>query len=469
MVFVGRRRELGVLAALLDDVRNDGEGRLVVVRGRRQVGKSRLVEEFLRTAGVPAVFADASGRGADVELDRFLAAVETSDLPAAEQVRAGVGARSWEGALRLTMSGATRERPLVVVLDEFPYLVGTDPAIEGTVQSVWDRVAARTPVLLVLVGSDLAMMEALTTYGRPLYGRVAREIVLAPFPPGELAALTGLEGAEAWDAAVVIGGFPLLARTWPRGAAVEDVLATALRDPTSPLLVSAERSLAAELPAEGQARAVLEAVGAGETTFTAISRRSGIAAAGLNRPLALLVAKGLVAAERPLAAGESRETRYRITDPYLRFWLRFLGPGRELVARDRGDLLLAEVLRGWPSYRGRAVEPLVRDALERLLPDARGGAARLVGGWWTRTNSVEVDLVGVDRRGTPRSVGLIGSVRWRERRPFDRADRAALDADAARVPGVTPDTPRVGVSRTGFADAGLDWALGAEELLAATA
>lgn len=108
----------------------------------------------------------------------------------------------------------------------------------------------------------------------------------------------------------------------------------------------------------------------GERTFSTIASRAGIAQAPLARALELLVDRKRVAAvERPLSLRPSNGTRYRVAAPYLRFWLRFVEPGLEETERARGRLVAKRVRRNWTEYRGRAIEALVREALELLFPD----------------------------------------------------------------------------------------------------
>ncbi len=323
------------------------------------------------------------------------------------------------------------------------------------------------PVVLVLVGSDVSMMAALTEYGRPLYRRQT-ELVVHPLTPAETADLLGLDPADALDAYLVVGGLPLIVQRWRKGTTLWRFLARELNDPTSPLIVSGERTLAAEFPTEAQARAVLGVIGAGERTFTAIAQRAGIPHPSLTRSLEVLVGgKRVAAATRPLSARPSRETRYSVADPYLRFWLRFVRHGLESIERGRGDLVLADVREAWPTYRGRAIEPPVREAIERLLPDPRCGDARFVGGYWTRTSDVEVDLIGAGERVTPPHIAFIGSIKWRERVAFDRQDLAALVDQRGKVPGADARTLIMAVSRSGVTAGGVDIALGPEELLGA--
>ncbi len=465
--FVGRRSQLALLDSDLEQVRRSGTGRFVLLRGRRRVGKSRLVSEFLRRHDdVPAVFHAATPAAEDRELRRFAASVERSSAAAATAVRSGTVFTGWEGALS-TVALATGTEPCVIVIDELPYLIDGRPDIEAEFQHVWDQVLEHRPVLLIAIGSDLAMMAALTNHGRPLYGRPTRQIVLDPLSVAEVGDLLDLAPAEAIDAALVVGGFPLVARSWSPGTDRSGFLAEALSDPTSPLIVTGERALAAEFP-DPAARLTLGAVGAGEATFGTVAQRTGLPATTLRRTLDMLQSKRIVAAERPLSTRPAPKlTRLRISDPYLRFWLRFVEPGLEEIERGRADLAIDRVTIGWDTYRGVAVEPLVRAAIDRLLPDQRFGGTRQVGGYWNRTNAIEVDLVGVDDPRAPQRVEMIGSVKWREAAPFGRADLAALARARDQVPGADDRTMLLAASRTGVDAPGVDAVLGPDEIVEA--
>jgi hypothetical protein len=185
----------------------------------------------------------------------------------------------------------------------------------------------------------------------------------------------------------------------------------------------------------------------------------------------LIEKKGLVAKELPYAVPPGRKAaKYTVADPYLRFWLRFVGPHLDELSRGMSDLVIARIERDWSTYRGRAVEPLVRDALERLVIDpaigGRVGGSRYVGAWWRRDHSIEVDLVGGDRPD-PTRIGFVGSIKWRERGRFSSEDLEQLGASRAEVPGAE-GAKLVAVSRSGF-EKGLDAdaTFGPDELLAA--
>ncbi|WP_328996395.1 ATP-binding protein [Kribbella sp. NBC_01245] len=451
--FVGRQTELDILDELLSVVRGGGRsgrpGRAVLMRGRRRVGKSRLVEEFLERTHVPHVFFTAVGGSRTNDLSGFIAEVATSSLPDASRFRDFADPQTWDAALGLLATALPTDQPSVVVLDELPYLIHEDPTVEGALQKAFDRTLSKLPVLLVLIGSDVAMMEKLNTYGRPFYQR-GSEMVVPPLSPADVAAMLDLSPADAFDAYLVSGGLPLILAEWPRGAGVWDYLEQALRRPTSALLVSGERILSAEFPTEAQAQTVLRAIGHGERTFTLIGRASGDLNPGsVKRSLEYLTSRRVVATELPLSTKPSKETRYRVDDPYLRFWLSFVGPGIPSVERGRGDLVVDSIRRSWTSWRGRTVEPVIREALWRIADDRLPNDTNVVGGYWTRTNDPEIDLVGTDRSPVAGKITMVGSIKWLENKAFDTRDLARLISHRSQLPGASDTTPLVAVARSG--------------------
>ena len=466
--FVGRDHELSLLSAELERVAQtvgqDRPGRCLLVRGRRRVGKSRLIETFVDQAGVPSLFFTATGAGPEAELQSLRQDALESSLAGRDLLAAG-NPQDWDAALRLLAAALPDDAPSVVVIDELPYLMDVGHAFEGVLQRAWDRLLERKPLLLILIGSDLSMMEALNDYARPFHQR-GREMVVGPLNPADLATMLDLGAADAIDAALVTGGLPLVCTEWQPGQDLWDFLRQTLSNPTSALLVSAERSLAAEFPGPVQARTVLSAIGSGERTFTNIAKAAGgLGATPLQRSLSTLVDKRIVAGELPLSTRPSKDRRYRVTDPYLRFWLYFLAPNMPEIERGRGDLTLARIRRGWSSWRGRAVEPLIRDALARLLPDGALPATGAVGGYWTRTNDVEIDIVGADREPVARELLFVGSIKWLDRAPFDDHDLADLHRHRAAL--TTEPLPTVAVSRNGATCRGIHASYRPEDLLTA--
>lgn len=421
----------------------------MLLRGRRRVGKSRLAEQFAEQSGLPYVYFQAARHAAPADEWAALAqAVAASDLPDAEIADAAAPG-SFSAALTL-LATALPDRPSIVILDELPWLLEGTPGGAGQLQRVWDRRLSRKPVLMLLLGSDLTLMEQLAGHNQPFHGGAA-EMVLEPLNPRDVAAMTGLAATEAFDAHLITGGLPLVAQEWRAGMTRKQLLTASYSSSTSALVVNGSRILDAEFPASSVARRVLNAIGSrGERTFTKIQQGTGMHPTTLTDSLRLLGVKRVVAADVPLSTKASpKEKRYRVSDPALRFWLAFVAPALDEIDRGRRDLALDRVVRAHGSWRGRAIEPVVRDALMRLLPDERWPSVSAVGGWWPRTNTPEIDLVGVDNLPVAKTIVFAGSITWHTGRPFDSRDLADLQRDAVAVPGVHAGTLLVAVCPTG--------------------
>ncbi len=177
------------------------------------------------------VFFTASQQGIG-ELSLFAQEVVESNLPGRE-VLSDARPGTWDTPERLLSASIDDDSPTVVVFDEFPYLVADDPTIEATFQKQRDRLLSKKPVLLIMVGADVAMMEALNIHGRAFFQR-GTEMVVSPLSPAETAGIVGSENAaDAFDANLITGGLPLICDEWSKAATMWEYLAETLCNPTS--------------------------------------------------------------------------------------------------------------------------------------------------------------------------------------------------------------------------------------------
>jgi AAA+ ATPase superfamily predicted ATPase len=432
--FVGRARELSLLDKRLSRT-SSGAGVALAIRGRRQVGKSRLVQEFCDRSGAPYFYFTATRGASPVEaVASFTRELRDSTLTSDPETVPDLATGSWPDALRV-LAASLPARPGIVVLDELPWLAEQDSLFDGALQTAWDRLLSTRPVLLLLLGSDLHMMARLTAYSQPFYGR-ADNLVLGPLNPAETGDALGLSGADAVDAHLVSGGLPGILRAWPHATAALTFLEQECQDPASALFSIPAASLLAEFPQPDQARRVIEAVGAGERTHANIAAaaggREGAVPSGSLSPLLhrLTEEKRVLEIDHPLSTQPGKPALYRIADPNLRLYLAALRQAEEHVRRGRPEAAYQLIKRRWPSYRGRAVEPMARAALEL----AASAGVEAVGGWWNRRFDPEIDLVGADRAPVAGRISFTGSIKWLTT-PFDRHDLAAHHAAAAQVPG----------------------------------
>jgi len=198
---------------------------------------------------------------------------------------------------------------------------------------------------------------------------------------------------------------------------------------------------------------VLTAIGNGERTWKGIQTEltgddgRQIADSSLNNALRKLEAKRVIAADVPLSAKSGgRDKRYRVADPYLRFYLAFLQKGLPLVERGRGDIVLLAIERSWGTWRGRAIEPVIHDAFLRVAPDLGFPDVAAVGAWWNRQHNPQIDIVAKnDERHA--GIAFAGSIKWHETQPFGLREYNALVRDVYSVPGVNDQTTLLAVSR----------------------
>jgi hypothetical protein len=460
-MFTGRRAELEMISKRVDHIRRTGEGRSMAIRGRRQIGKSRLVQELCDRTGLPYCFHTAvKGASATEAVNLFHRTLRESSLltdTARALLPTAPPTGGWGDMLRL-LAAALPEQPSIVVLDELPWLSEHDSAFDGHLQVTWDRLMSHKPVLLLLLGSDLHMMQRLTEYDRPFYGR-ADNMILGPFTPAETAAITNLTGADAIDAQLVTGGLPGLALRWPNGVPALDFLTAEVRDPTSAFFGVPEQALASEFPAPDTTRRVIEAIGgSGGRTFSNIageaSDQSTPLSSGTLAPLLqrLTGEKQILAVDRPLSTRPSKLAQYRIADSNLRLYLTILRDVHQQALRGR-TLAGQEILAArWSAWRGNAVEPMIREALTNaaFAGELPWPGVHDVGNWWNRQSTAEIDLVGADRNPVANRVMFAGSIKWQDG-PFDRHHLAELQRDAPLIPGFDAGCGLVVVSRSGTA------------------
>ena len=454
--FVGRAAELALLGKRLARVTDGGTGLAVAIRGRRQVGKSRLVQEFCDRSGTPYLFYTATKGASPVEaVAAFIAELRESGLARDRDLVPADPVAGWPDAFR-ALAAVLPDGPVVIVLDELPWLAEQDELFDGALQTAWDRLLSRQAVLLLLLGSDLHMMERLTAYDRPFFGR-ADNLLLGPLNPAEVGAALGLEAADAIDAHLMSGGLPGILRAWPAGTTALAFAEGECDDPASPLFGVPEAALLAEFPMPDMTRRVIEAIGGGDRTYANIAAeagsRTGMIPSGTLSPVLhrLVADKHVLAADEPLSVRAGKPMLYRVADSNLRFYLAIGRAAQEWSRRGRPAPAKTLLRRRWASWRGRAVEPVIREALSLSAGDLPWPEAIAVGGWWNRAFQPEIDLVGADRAPVAREIYYAGSVKWLDR-PFDDHDFAALQRDAIAVPGFEPGrTGLAAVSRAGVA------------------
>ena len=426
----------------------EGVPQLLVVWGRRRVGKTFLLSHFAE--GKRVVFFGATQQAEAVELRR-LAETTHRDLGERAAHLAGGGFPTWEAALQF-FSAMARELPLLVILDEVPYLARSTPGFASIVQVVWDHLRPGTRLVLVLTGSAVGVMQEILGAGGALRGRPTLSLPLAPVDL--IAAREFLPDVSATDllqAYAACGGYPLHLRQWDAHASAHENLRRLAFTPGSVLLEDAQGMLREELSPTGGYAQILAAIGRGRTRFSHIAGEVG---QRIDHALDVLIRTGFVSKVLPVGAPRGARGTYEIADPYLRFWFQVLYTETALIEGGQGDAVLERVMPRWQTHVGLVFEEQARIHAQRLVQRGELPEDLVVGRWWSqRGTSVEVDVLGL--RGS-RTV-LLGEARWQSA-PLVRRDLEALRRKVPFVPnpvdeptlvlwgrgGVAPEVPRAG-------------------------
>lgn len=414
--FYDRQDEQRRLRRFLD---GDG-GRLAVVYGRRRCGKSAL----LRTVcGPDDIYFQADEREASLQVAALAAEVD--------RVVVGFAAArypSWDALLTSLMARRGRIRLLI---DEFPYLVATCPELPSILQRHLDD-PRNGHVRVVLCGSSHRMMHGLAMdRASPLYGRAVEVLRIGPLPAGWIADALSIDAEQAVAAWSIWGGIP---RYWELAqpyASLEEAVLDLAMHPNGVLHDEPRGLLRDDLRTATQAASILALVGSGCHRLSEIASRLGRPAGALTRSLALLVELGFVEREVPFEADArgGKRTLYRLHDPFVGFWYRFVDPNRSLLQRGLLAPVMERVRPMFSQHTASAWETLARASVPHLPIGGMswGVAAR----WWERTGP-GFDVVAASTDG--RAI-LVGEARWTRQADLGRW-RADLAARAAAAPFV---------------------------------
>lgn len=426
---IDRDQEWRALGALWQKARPD----LVFVVGRRRVGKSFVLSRFSREVG--GIYYQATRRTEEEQLAGLSRII--GEHFADPALGHGVAFPSWEDLFGyVTRRGAGK--PFFFVLDEFPYLAAAAPALPSIIQSLWDHQWPQTRIKLVLSGSYITAMNRLEEVDQPLYGRRTAKLIVKPFAFADAAAF--MPGYGVRDQLVAYGLFGHLpghlALVDPERPLRENV-AEALLSPTGRLVDEAQHMLDAFTADAHVHYSIIEAIAAGEHTWSGITRRVGRSGGSLLRPLQWLEEMQVIGRIVPVTEKtpqRSRRILYRVVDPYVAFWHRTVS---RLV--NAGSLGLVPPEHLWDHVVAPGLDDYMGSIFEEICRDFVRQAGRIpfqplqVGEWWDATSQNQVDVVAIGAGGEL----LVGECKW------GRVTAAHLATLRARALAVAAELPRV--------------------------
>ena len=406
--FLDRHAELNRLQRWWED---DSDPFPLVLYGRRRTGKTWLLREFAHGKDADIFVCDSRAEGD--QLAHFAGILEGSVgvRPEIEDVRS---------FYRIVFRQAAAARRLVVI-DEFPLLLGTSPSADSSLAGAMEEELGSSRLKLVLCGSHIATMETLLAERAPLHGR-GSPMLMRPLRFDE--AIEFLRGFRPEDVIMryaLAGGMPLYLRRLGRKGSLRSILCEDALSPLGPLFDEVREVLTMELTSTATHFSLLGALaGAPSLPWDELVSRSRVDEPAASKYIRILEDLHIVQAANPLFAPQNaRRRRYRLADPFMRFWFRFVFPYQADLAaglkpEDHYD-------RNVAPYLSEHVAPVFEDVCRSWVRLRHGSTTDTVGAWWglarhdlrrKRARSTEeIDVVGAsgDR------VTVVGECRWQQR------------------------------------------------------
>ena len=431
-MFVDRHEELAFLNRLLTR-KQPGPAQMLLLYGRRRVGKTELLKHWCQQSGIEYTYWAADKEPAALQRRSFMAAM--LDMPE-EQATAF---DSWPALWRwLAPRLAGKPDKQILVLDELSYASAADPALLSALQHAWDHHLQDSNVILVLCGSQVTSMEAIMQHQSPLFGRFTGQWHLQPLPFSSLREFFPDWSAEERVALyAVVGGIPAYLRWLDSDLSLVDNIRKVILEPGNIFLAEPELLLHDELRDLATYQAILRAISKGHHTLKAISDDCLIGSSGLTFHLNKLQELRLVERRLPVTLTtaqqrKSKQGRYHLSDPFFRFYFRFLFPHlsklmspEETTAHIKSELRafvglsFEKLAQQWVVVQARAGRPS-----ERRLPFA----PEAVGSHWSRR--VQVDMVAINHQSKEI---LLGECKWGEGKVKRQVVRELIEQKGPKV------------------------------------
>lgn len=381
-MFFGRKRELGVL----EECWLSKKFEFATLYGRRRVGKTEIIKKFLD--GKNGVYFLCSNRKVAYNLKKFSEKVsEFIGIP-------GVSFNSFQDAFDALISKTNGK--IVVVIDEFGYLIRKDGGVLSDFQEIVDEKLKGKDVLLILCGSSISMMETrVLGYGSPLYGRITRQMKVWPFEFQELEAwFPKMPLSDRMRIYSVTNGVAKYLEFFS-GKNAEDEIIRNFFDNSSFLFGDAVRLLSEELRDYSTYIQILEAIALGYNKVNEMANYAFIQPKDVFFYIKVLSSLGIVGRSVPIfSPKKAKRGLYFIEDNYFNFWFSFISPFQSEIESRNEEIPIKNFESQFNTYLGRIFEREARKSFRRksLLPFA----PTKIGKWWHK--DCEIDIVAANEK-----------------------------------------------------------------------
>jgi uncharacterized protein len=412
MIFTDRLEEQKRLKAAL----NAESPAFIIVYGRRRLGKSTLIKKILSSSDV-YYMADQTERSHQIEL---LAKEIGTRIDGFDRLIYP----NWH-ALFEALNFRIKER-ITLCLDEFPYLAKSSPELPSLLQKLIDSKTLRYN--LVLCGSSQQLMQGLfLDASSPLYGRASQILKLSPIPISYFSDVVNCTAQEAIEEYAVWGGVPRYWEIRLQSRSLREAIEYNILNPQGILFEEPYRLFTDDMRDIVQASTLLSFIGNGVNRLSEIAARTNKPATSLSGPLDKLIMLGYIQREIPFGEipRNSKKGVYKVADPFMDFYFRFVVPNRSLIELGRTHAVMETVLLQFNSYVSRHWEELCRKAVSgQVVVGKRFGMASR---WWgniSRGEQMEIDVIAISADS---KCLLAGECKWSENDSTDHLVNQLLE------------------------------------------
>lgn len=371
-MFVGRESDIARLEALW----RKSSPSLVVVSGRRRIGKSTLVEVF--AARSQCRFIEIAGLAPDDKMTNRRQLDNFCERLAAATGQPEAKADSWPKAFDALAAAVPGNAKTVVFLDEISWVGGHDPAFAACLKNAWDtRLSKKNRLIFVIAGSVSAWIQDNVLKSKAFVGRVSLAITLSELPLASCREFWGRSAPrvatrEVMDVLSVTGGVPKYLEEIDGSLPAAENLRRLCFTPEGYLFRDFDSIFSDVFGAAATKRALLVALASGPASVSELAAAFGKEPSGhLSDDLRDLQEAGFVASSaglNPATGTPMREVRYRLRDNYARFYLKFIAPRAEAIRGGLFKFASLDQLPGWETIMGLQFENLVVNDLAALCP-----------------------------------------------------------------------------------------------------
>ena len=392
--FVDREEEL---ATLESEYRRKGSS-LVVLYGRRRVGKTTLLSRFIENR--KALFFLASEESEAINRAAFKE--RAADFTGNDLLRQ-VDAKNWDVIFKAIVDYRCSEKKIIVI-DEFQYIGKSNPAFPSVFQRIWEEQLKSANVMVVLCGSLVSMMRSQTlAYDSPLYGRRTAQIRMKQIPfsyYGEF--FPGRSLRQQIERYAITGGVPKYIELFGDEDDLYGSIDRHVLNRSGYLYDEPHFLLQQEVTEIGSYFSIIRAIAAGNTKLSAISRMLEVKATSLTKYLKTLIDLDILEREVPVTEQNperSKKGLYRIKDNYIRFWFAFVYPNMSFIESGNKQIVMSKIKANLvDNHIAYVYEDVCREYMWQLNAEGKWGFNfSKIGRWWDSKD--EIDIAALDEEG----------------------------------------------------------------------